>query len=447
MAVATDSQKISGNWKRACSIYPIYMELSKRFELGIPPCSDLESPSAQTNNEALVRAEQWFRDADHLIEVHHIRKLLGQITLDENVLHDILTRQLGKEPKSESDRDKIDFLLVQYLAQCLPAGVSAHELSLQQAAEVLRPILGDASQPQAIPRLEECIEDLNRSQSLGDFMDHMILERGRAVKVAGREKPFDPLSLVAFTRFSFLVRLGSIRLVHEDILGLDEDLRTLENAGVKKVDCSSADLSKHESFASIRRMSEKWKQSFPGKYSQNYWFTDVIRVRSCVKMEIDRLAGKKAGEESSSSEGAGKAKSHAKVEEFQLKNEVTRYIQEIASQVKSIKDARAANAIKLGELRLMLSSEEVEAFRHDSGETNLLLHKVVAVRALLLTALDKPDTIDLAAAKVLAQSEAAILQERIVAAREKGDTDVMVNLTACARSLQKALDKKGKTTN
>src|SRR5260370_17749466 len=115
-----------------------------------------------------------------------------------------------------------------------------------------------------------------------------------------------------------------MRLVHEDILGLDEDLRALENAGVKKVDCSSAELSKHESFASIRRMSEKWKQSFPGKYSQNYWFTDVIRVRSCVKMEIDRLAGKKAGEETPSSEesppskNAAKANHHPKSQGYHL---------------------------------------------------------------------------------------------------------------------------------
>jgi hypothetical protein len=441
MAVATDSQKISGNWKRACSIYPIYMELSQLFELGIAPCSDLESPSAQTSNEALVRAEQWFREADRLIEVHHIRKLLNRAPLDEKVLHDILTRHLGKEPKSESDRDKIDFLLVQYLAQCLPAGVSAHELSLEQAAEVLRPILGDASQPKAIPPLEKCIEDLNHSQGLADFMDHMILERGRALKVAGKEKPFDPSTLVAFTRFSFLARLGTIRLVHEDILGLDEDLRALEKAGVKKVDCSPAELSKNESLASIRKMREKWKQSFPGKYSQNYWFTDVVRVRACVKSELERLAGKKPGEESAGSDAAPQGKS----QEGGLQTEVERYIQQIAEEVKSIKEARAANAIKLGDVRLMLSAEEVEAFRHDSGEINLLLHRLVAVRALLLAALEKPDKIDPEAAKALAQSEATALQERIAAAKEKGETDVMVNLTAYARSLQKALDKDKKT--
>ena len=448
MLAATDSQKISDNWKRACSIYPVYTELSKRFDLGIPPCSDLEAGEAQNSAESLVRAEQWFREADKRIEVHHLRKLLTQITLDENVLHAMLARHLGKEPKTESDRDKIDFLLVQYLAQCLPANVPAHELSLEQAARVLKPILGAASEPTEMPALEQCIESLNLCHSLGDFLDHMILERGRALKVAGREKPFDPSSWVAFTRFSFLVRLGAIRLLHEDIDALQQDLKTLEGAGVKTIDCRSADLSAKESFKSIRKMIEKWQQSFPGKYSQNYWFTDVVRVRAAVKQELERLANKteaKSAEQEEASLPEGKSReSAAGGGQDQPGAEVAGYIQLISEQVKSIKSARAANAIKVGDLRLMLSSEEVIAFRETSGELNLLLQRVVAVRALLLSACDKPDAMALNGAKDLAQSEAAGLQEQIAAAKEKGDTDVMVILTGCARSLQKAMDKAGK---
>ncbi len=295
MPAVTDSQKITNNWKRACSIYPVYMELSKRFKLGLRACGELESQHSQSSIEALVRAEQWFREADQHIEVHHIRELLSETTLDEEVLQAIVSRHLGKEPKNESDRDKIDFLLVQYLAQCLPAKVSAHELSLEQAAEVLKPILGQASQATPIAGLEACIENLRQCRSLGDFMDHMILERGRALKVAGREKPFDPTALVAFTRFSFLVRLGSIRLVHEDLLSLAEDLKSLEKAGVKSVDCTAADRSSHESLGAIRKMAEKWKHFFPGKYSRNYWFADVISVESCVKQTLDQVAKKKAG--------------------------------------------------------------------------------------------------------------------------------------------------------
>ncbi len=438
MPPATDSQKISNNWKRACAIYPVYLELSKRFELGLSRCGDLESKTSQSDNAGLVRAEQWFRDADQRIEVHHLRELLSQTTLDEEVLHAILARHLGKEPKNESDRDKIDFLLVQYLAQCLPAKVSAHQLSLEQAAEVLRPILGGASQPKEIAGLEECIRNLNQCQSLGDFMDHMILERGRALKVAGREKPFDPTALVAFTRFSFLVRLGSIRLVREDVLSLEEDLKSLESAGIKSIDCSSAERSRHESLASVRKMGEKWKQFFPGKYSKNYWFTDVIRVQACVKQGLEELANKKVQSESAgaAANGASAPTQGGKT----LSDQVAGYIEKIAAGLKSAREGQVATAIKVNDVRLMLSAEEVGAFRQPSAEMSSLIH-AVAVRALLLTALDKPATIDLTAACELAQSEEAALQKEAAAAKEQGQTDLMVILTGCARALQKALDK------
>ncbi len=438
MPPATDSQKISNNWKRACAIYPVYLELSIRFELGLSPCGDLESKTSQSDNAGLVRAEQWFRDADQRIEVHHLRELLSQTTLDEEVLHAILARHLGKEPKNESDRDKIDFLLVQYLAQCLPAKVSAHQLSLEQAAEVLRPILGGASQPKEIAGLEECIRNLNQCQSLGDFMDHMILERGRALKVAGREKPFDPTALVAFTRFSFLVRLGSIRLVREDVLSLEEDLKSLESAGIKSIDCSSAERSRHESLASVRKMGEKWKQFFPGKYSKNYWFTDVIRVQACVKQGLEELANKKVQSESAgaAANGASAPTQGGKT----LSDQVAGYIEKIAAGLKSAREGQVATAIKVNDVRLMLSAEEVGAFRQPSAEMSSLIH-AVAVRALLLTALDKPATIDLTAACELAQSEEAALQKEAAAAKEQGQTDLMVILTGCARALQKALDK------
>jgi hypothetical protein len=427
MPAVTDSQKITDNWKRACSIYPVYMEISKRFELGLRSCSDLESPEAHdahSGADALVSAEKWFRQADQKIEVHHIRELLSVAALGEEVLQAILARHLGKEPKNDFDRDKIDFLLVQYLAQCLPATVSAHELSLEQAAEVLKPILGQASQPVPIAGLEACISDLRQCTGLGNFMDHMILERGRALKVAGREKPFDPTALVAFTRFSFLVRLGSIRLVHEDLLSLEEDLKSLESAGVKSVDCSGADRTTHESLGAIRKLAEKWKHFFPGKYSRNYWFNEVISVEACVKQALEQAIARKTGREKKPTPGP-----------------VTTCIQELAAALQSTKELKAATAIKLHGVRLMLSAEEVTAFQQVEGELNAIIQRAVAVRALLITAAEKPGAIETAAAIELAESEEEMLQKDVAAAKEKNETETMVILTACARALQKAIKK------
>lgn len=434
MPAVTDSQKISSNWKRACSIYPVYLALSKQFDLGLPPCGDLESGENENKAESLVRAEHWFRDADHRIEVHHLRELVNQAALDERVLQALLTRHLGKEPKNESDRDKIDFLLVQYLAQCLPPKLPANELTLEQVADVLKPILGDASKPKELAALEDCIRDLNLCRTLAEFLEKRILERGRALKTSAQEKPFDPTCLVAFTRFSFLVRLGSIRLLHEDLNALEEDLKKLEKAGGKRIDCSSAGLSDKESFTGLRRTCAKWRRFFPGKYTQNHWFSDVASVRASVKRQLEQLGG--AGSETKTP--------HAKAGGPLLEDEIDRYTKEIAEHVKSMKETRAANTVKLSDTRAMLSFEEVRAFQRPSGDMDLLLQRVVAVRTLVLAAADKHSRISPEAAHELALAEVATLQGQIAASKEKGDTEGSIQLTACARSLQKALDKAAK---
>lgn len=185
-------------------------------------------------------------------------------------------------------------------------------------------------------------------------------------------------------------------------------------------------------------MCEKWTQFFPGKYTQNHWFTDVASVRSSVKQQLEKLP-KSPGMGSKS--GPRDKTSHASVGGPLLQSEVERYAQEIAGQVKSMKDTRAANTIKLSDARAMLSFEEVRAFQRPSGEMDHLLQRVAAVRTLLLAAVDKHNAVDPEDAKELAQSEAAMVQEQIDASKEKGDTELTIQLTACARSLQKALDK------
>ncbi len=449
--------------KDAQIVYPIYMELSKRFHLGLLPCGELESLPIQADAGMLLHVQRWFRAADTQIEVHHIRELLTQIYLSGEVLHALLARHLGKESKDRSDRDKIDFLLVRYLAECLPSNIPAHNLSFEQVAEVLRPVLGGTITPKRVSGLEDCIQDLERCHTLGDFVDQWILERGHALKVAAHEKAFDPTTLVAFTHFSFLLRLGSIRVLREDIQTLEDDLKELENKGVTEmdVDSLSVDFSEKQSIGELRKCCEEWKRYFPEKYSQNQWFTDVIRLRSNVKQALGRLRngpGNKSTQEAARAatrivkreQAAAPEDSlpsgHAPIQGMQLQAEVERYIHEIAEQVQSPIGGRASSvtAIELAGLRLMLSTGEVDAFQEPFEGVSLVLQHAVAARAILLTALDKPDTIGLRAAVDLAQSEISLLQEQITVAQETGDTDTAVNLTACFRSLRKALEKMDK---
>src|SRR5262245_18936417 len=123
------------------------MDLSKRFQLDIPPCGEIESSPAQEEADTLAQAAHWFWRADTQIEVHHLREFFSQVPLVGNTVQDLLVWHLGKEPKSKPDRDKIDSLLVRYLAECLPVEASAHKLSFEQVAEVLRPVLGSNIAP------------------------------------------------------------------------------------------------------------------------------------------------------------------------------------------------------------------------------------------------------------------------------------------------------------
>lgn len=278
--------------KNAKTVYLIYGELSKRFRLDIPSCRELESSAAQDDAGLLEKVEWWFRQADRKIEVRHLRELLSQMVVSGSALHSLLAWHLGKEPKDKSDRDKIDFLLVQYLAECLPADVPPPKLSFEKSAEVLRPVLGETVMPKRLPAVEDCIRNLKRCLTLADFLEYSIPERGQELKAVAQKGPFDAAKLVAFTQFSFLLRLTSIRVLQEDLRALERDLKELEKRGIGAVEGISAGVSERQSIGQVRKLCEQWKQYFPGKYAQDEWFSDVIRLRSSVKQALQITTGR-----------------------------------------------------------------------------------------------------------------------------------------------------------
>jgi hypothetical protein len=130
-----------------------------------------------------------------------------------------------------------------------------------------------------------------------------------------------------------------------------------------------------------------------------------------------------------------------------LHAEVERYMNHIAEQVQSPIGGRASSvtAIDVDGLRFMLSTGEVEAFQEPCEGLNQVLQRAVAVRAILLAALEKSDAAELQGAVELAQSEVGALQQQISETREAGDLNAAVNLRACERSLRKVLEKMDKS--
>ena len=120
---------------------------------------------------------------------------------------------------------------------------------------------------------------------------------------------------------------------------------------------------------------------------------------------------------------------------------------QIAEQIQSPIGGRASSvtAIDVDGLRFMLSTGEVDAFQEPCEGLNLVFQRAVAVRAILLAALEKSDAVALPGAVELAQSEVGTLQQQIAETREAGDLNAAVNLRACERSLRKVLEKMDKS--
>src|SRR5262245_4731457 len=121
-------------------LYTVYVELDRTFELGMPSCPELEDAADRREPEAMERVVQWFDQIDNRVQVWQLRQLLQSTTLqNEENLRYLIARHLDKKQKSEADKDKIDFLLVQYFAHCSSHGLN--ESALEEVARVLEPAI------------------------------------------------------------------------------------------------------------------------------------------------------------------------------------------------------------------------------------------------------------------------------------------------------------------
>ena len=134
-------------WDEARSVFPIY--LSDRQTAG-DRCS-LSARQAQPGGKSRPGTIQpsanmaGFHGSARA--AHELRHLLQMTTLNasESGLSSLIQRHMRKPTKNNVDRDKIDFLLVQYFALCAPAKIYHKQIELADVATVMKPVLGDAS--------------------------------------------------------------------------------------------------------------------------------------------------------------------------------------------------------------------------------------------------------------------------------------------------------------
>ncbi len=95
--------------------------------------------------DLFTQVQTWLDAMDQQVLVHQLRHLLQMTTLNasESGLRALIMRHLKKPSKSTTDRDKIDFLLVQYFALSAPPKIYHKQIELQDVAQVMKPVLGE----------------------------------------------------------------------------------------------------------------------------------------------------------------------------------------------------------------------------------------------------------------------------------------------------------------
>ncbi|HZE23001.1 MAG TPA: hypothetical protein VE054_03330 [Blattabacteriaceae bacterium] len=474
-------------WRIARRLYAVYIELDRTFELDITTCPELENAADSPEADARERVLQWFDQIDGHVQVWQLRQLLQSTSLqNEENLRYLIARHLNKKQKTEADKDKVDFLLVQYFAHCAPHGLA--ETALEEVARVLEPAMGKSRQsfPDWASGLDAKLHKLNESNSLEELQNSGALQEVRELKLAVGDDYFEPGFLVAFTRFNFLARRAFFRAMHLDLHAIRESVNELERLGFATVDCRDAGLTESESLEQVRHVVHQWKTPFRAPYSGGSSFLQLILLRHCLQHTLKRASKAPIAEPEASPNASQQpvaaapapakqpdnqpvavaitqekqpiaapeadpldlisrpANSNAETspspeEQADEENYLTRCVVDIAEQLKSVpaKNVPAVSPIVLGGCKLLIATWEAQAFVQDD-ETSKALQRTVAARTILHVCVErhkKNEPTDLAAAMDIARAQVEEMKQHVEAAKEARNIDAAVNLAATSKRL------------
>lgn len=290
MSTATVSlREIAAQWRADRRIYPIYASIVRQFEFGIEPCRDLESPIDRNDPGVLEKIAAWFDVVDARSHAGHLRQALqtAHVAKEDN-LRELLHRFLDKEKKTAADRDKVDFLLVQYFAQCAPHSMHNRDLELDEIAEVLEPVLGETvpQQPRWLEVLDKELAELKACKSLHELLERGVLAHVRQLKEEAGDMYFGSGAMLAFVRFNFVARHAFFRLLHADLNAMRHALQELKGRGMNHLDCTAAGLSCDESLASLETICHDWKTPFRAAYAAGRPFERMMKILCLLQQEV-----------------------------------------------------------------------------------------------------------------------------------------------------------------
>src|SRR5438067_1144905 len=282
---------MASSWRVIRRLFPVYIVIARQFRLAEPPCKDLRDLRT-SEPEAVEQLTTWFDSIDDSLQPHQLRQVLQHTTIGstEEKLSALVERHLRKT-EDPGQRDKLDFLLTQYVSVCAPPVLHQIEPSLEDIAHVLEPVFGEI--PTDLPRwlspLDELINVMRACRSLRDVQQRQILERGRELKANAGEMYFGRSALLAFARFNFLVRQNFFRLLHADVQAVEHGLKLLEERQVQNLDCTAADLSNNETIANLQRLCENWKRPEVTEYT-HFQFQRLLQLRQLIDTALASTA-------------------------------------------------------------------------------------------------------------------------------------------------------------
>jgi hypothetical protein len=468
------------NWSETVSVFPIYLALAKQLGIAIPFQQRKlpETPDPELSSQV----QSWLDAMDQRVLVYQLRHLLQATTMNasESSLQSLTERHLRKQTKSTFDRDKIDFLLVQYFALCAPAKIYHKRIELADVAEVMKPILGEvAPAPLAwCEPLEVMIQSLHSFRSLREILKTNFIDQGRRVKEKAGGMFYDPSALLAFIRFNFILRRTLIELMHADLIATRAGIARLEAADVRIIDCHNTGLTAAEPLSKVKKLADEWKQPFQKEYTErsvSQAFEKLLGLRADVEHALEKIAAK-ASDRTVLEPIKGLAlESHKKAASDPALTPAARPTDTIAEVARKAEGAqknpppealdfeacmdkiweqliatpplhgRSMTTVKLGDTRILLSSWEVSAFVSETGASAEDLRRAVAARAMVSTATtnakDRGHSFALDKALAVGRVEASRLQERVDVAKQAKDTEAAVNLGISTKRLLSALDE------
>jgi hypothetical protein len=485
--------KQAAAWAEARSVYPIYLAVAKHFDFGLPFATERRTLPEGPPADVALRVLRWLDEMDQQVQVYQLRHVLQTTTLNasEESLRSLIFRHLHKPHKTNEDRDKIDFLLVQYFVLCAPAKIYHKQIELADVALVLHPILGDTD-PTPLDwcePLEKMIVALQGFRSLRDILRTRFIEQGRKVKDAAGGMFYDPCALLAFVRFNFLLRRTFIELMHADLIAIRAGLNYLGENGVQSIPCSSFEGA-HNTVPFLKQFVDAWKQPFQAEYTEtsvHSAFERLLALRADVEKALETYHSKAStGAPSGSRWGtAGPApvqatkhpSAHPPVAALPQRQATTDappaalraakpvavkparppqlsdwpdfegIMEKIWEQLVAAPPShgRSMTTVKIGAARILMSSWEVAAFLSDEGPPSEDLRRAVVARVMVTTALETAketgNATGLERAREAVRAELSRLQERVEAAKRAKNTEAAVNLGISTKRLVSVLDE------